>query len=129
MEVQQDFRDLIELFNKHEVDYLIVGAYALGFYGAPRYTGDLDILVKPETVSSVATMHPLSPFVLYRQLDYESRALPTLAFSPDTPLMPLEYLAGVDNSHAGSAIFLAPLFHAIGCYIRNTLGGVLLGIL
>ncbi len=30
MEVQQDFRDLLELFNKHEVDYIIVGAYALG---------------------------------------------------------------------------------------------------
>ena len=27
MEVQQDFRDLLELFNKHKVDYIIVGAY------------------------------------------------------------------------------------------------------
>ena len=33
MEVQQDFRDLLELFNKYEVDYIIVGAYALGFHG------------------------------------------------------------------------------------------------
>ena len=32
MEVQQDFRDLLKLFNKHEVDYIIVGAYALGFH-------------------------------------------------------------------------------------------------
>ncbi len=45
MEVQQDFRDLLALFNKHEVDYIIVGAYVLAFYGAPRYTGDLDVLV------------------------------------------------------------------------------------
>jgi len=28
MEVQPDFRDLIELFNKYKVDYIIVGAYA-----------------------------------------------------------------------------------------------------
>ena len=34
MEVQQDFRDLLELFNKNKVDYIIVGAYALGFHGA-----------------------------------------------------------------------------------------------
>ena len=44
MDVQPDFRDLLELFNKKNVDYIIVGAYALGFYGAPRYTGDLDVL-------------------------------------------------------------------------------------
>ncbi|GAG88788.1 unnamed protein product, partial [marine sediment metagenome] len=48
MEVQSDFRDLFALFNAREVDYLIVGAYALAFHGAPRYTGDMDILVNPD---------------------------------------------------------------------------------
>ena len=51
MEVQQDFRDLLALFNKHKVDYIIVGAYALGFHGAPRYTGDLDVFVKPDPIN------------------------------------------------------------------------------
>src|SRR6185437_16616311 len=27
------------------VDYLVVGGYALGFHGRPRYTGDLDIWI------------------------------------------------------------------------------------
>ena len=36
MEVQQDFRDLLELFNAHKVEYMIVGAYALAFHGYPR---------------------------------------------------------------------------------------------
>ncbi len=45
MEVQPDFRDLLELFNKHHVEFLLVGGYALAFYGAPRYTGDMDIFV------------------------------------------------------------------------------------
>ncbi len=49
MEVQQDFKELLELFNVHKVDYIIVDAYALGFHGVPRYTGDLDILVKPDS--------------------------------------------------------------------------------
>ena len=52
MEVQQDFRDLLELFNKHKVDFIIVGVYALGFHGVPRYTDDLDVLVKPEPVNA-----------------------------------------------------------------------------
>ena len=47
MEAQQDFRDLLALFNAHKVDYLILGAHALAYHGAPRYTGDMDILVRP----------------------------------------------------------------------------------
>jgi len=36
MEVQQDFKDLLALFNAHKVDYIIAGAHALAFHGAPR---------------------------------------------------------------------------------------------
>jgi hypothetical protein len=62
VEVQQDFRDLLELFNKHEVDYIIVGAYALGFHGAPRYTGDLDIFVKPDLINARSIIRALDEF-------------------------------------------------------------------
>ena len=48
MEVRSDFKNLLELFNVHNVKYMIVGGYALAFHGAPRYTGDIDILVKPD---------------------------------------------------------------------------------
>ena len=47
MEIQQDFKELLALFNAHKVEYIIVGAYALAFHGAPRFTGDIDILVRP----------------------------------------------------------------------------------
>ena len=47
MEVQQDFRDLFALFNARKVEYVVVGAYALAFHGAPWCTGDMDILVRP----------------------------------------------------------------------------------
>lgn len=48
MKTQKDFKELLELFNKYKVEYVIVGAYALAFHGCPRYTGDLDLLVKPD---------------------------------------------------------------------------------
>jgi hypothetical protein len=38
MEIQPDFKELLELFNAHGVEYLIVGAYALAIHGAPRAT-------------------------------------------------------------------------------------------
>lgn len=43
----QDFKEFVELLNKHEVEYLVVGGYALGIHGYPRYTGDLDVWVNP----------------------------------------------------------------------------------
>ena len=60
MEVQKDFRDLLELLNAHKVDYLIVGAYALAFPGAPRYTGDMDIFLKPDPGNAQRIMAALN---------------------------------------------------------------------
>ncbi len=62
MEVQQDFRDLLESFNKKKIEYIIVGAYALGFHGAPRYTGDLDVFVKPERINARNSVRSLNEF-------------------------------------------------------------------
>lgn len=45
MRVERDYEDLFALFNKHDVRYCVVGAYALALYARPRYTKDLDILV------------------------------------------------------------------------------------
>jgi hypothetical protein len=49
MEFQRDFEDLCASLNGRNVDYLIVGGYALAFHGAPRFTGDLDIFIRPTT--------------------------------------------------------------------------------
>jgi len=48
MKVEKDYEDLLKLFNKNEVKYCIIGAYAVAFYGRPRYTKDMDILIEPE---------------------------------------------------------------------------------
>ena len=62
MEVQQDFKELLELFNDHKVEYMIVGGYALAFHGAPRYTGDIDLLVKPDEANALRVIEALDEF-------------------------------------------------------------------
>jgi predicted nucleotidyltransferase len=47
MNLSRDLREFIELLNSRGVDYVVVGAHSLAFHGRPRYTGDLDILVRP----------------------------------------------------------------------------------
>ena len=41
-----DFREFVELLIHHKVKYLLTGGYAVGIYGHPRYTGDIDIWVE-----------------------------------------------------------------------------------
>ncbi len=62
MEMQQDFKELLKLFNKNNVEYAIVGAYALAFHGCPRYTGDLDILVKPDSNNAKKIIESIKEF-------------------------------------------------------------------
>jgi hypothetical protein len=62
MEVQSDFKELLALLNKYNVTYMIVGGYALAFHGAPRYTGDIDIYIKPDKVNASKIIGALNEF-------------------------------------------------------------------
>ena len=62
MEIQSDFKELLELFNSHKVEYLITGAYALAFHGAPRYTGDIDLYIKPDSSNASRIINALDQF-------------------------------------------------------------------
>ncbi len=62
MEGQPDFSELLALFNTHTVEYLIVGGYALALHGAPRFTGDLDLLVKPDSDNARRIVAALEEF-------------------------------------------------------------------
>ncbi len=40
-----DFKEFLKLLNDHTVDYLLIGGYAVGYYGYPRTTADIDFWV------------------------------------------------------------------------------------
>ena len=45
MKTEKDYEDFLELLNKHDVRYCIIGAFALAFHACPRYTKDIDVLI------------------------------------------------------------------------------------
>jgi hypothetical protein len=55
MVLNKEFKEFIELLNVNKVKYLIIGGYAVGFHGYPRYTKDLDIwiLVSHENAKNI----------------------------------------------------------------------------
>lgn len=62
MEAQGDFKELLALLNSHNVEYVIVGGIALAFHGAPRFTGDLDVLVRPSAENARRVFETLRDF-------------------------------------------------------------------
>lgn len=58
----QDFKEFIELLAKNKVEYLIVGGYAVGIHGYPRYTGDLDVWVNPTEQNSTLVLNAVDEF-------------------------------------------------------------------
>jgi hypothetical protein len=47
MDLAKDLREFLESLNSNKVEYVIVGGYAQAYHGRPRFTGDIDILVRP----------------------------------------------------------------------------------
>lgn len=62
MPIEKDFEELLRLFNKHKVNYCIVGAFAVAFHAIPRYTKDLDLLVKPDIENGKRVIQALKEF-------------------------------------------------------------------
>jgi hypothetical protein len=62
MELAPDFDEFIGSLTAHGVEFIVVGAYALAFHGAPRFTGDLDILVRPTTDNAARVLAALRGF-------------------------------------------------------------------
>uniref|UniRef100_Q029N6 Nucleotidyltransferase family protein n=1 Tax=Solibacter usitatus (strain Ellin6076) TaxID=234267 RepID=Q029N6_SOLUE len=62
MPLNRDLREFIELLNSNEVEYLVVGAFAVAFHGFPRYTADLDLLVRPTAENADRVICALSQF-------------------------------------------------------------------
>jgi hypothetical protein len=62
MELAPDFNEFFDSLIAHDVEFLIVGGYALAFYGAPRYTGDIDILFRPTPDNAERLLKSLEAF-------------------------------------------------------------------
>lgn len=57
-----DFKELLAALNAHKVKYLVVGAYAVGYYAQPRATKDLDLLIQPAPKNGEALFRALTAF-------------------------------------------------------------------
>lgn len=58
----QDFKEFLKLLEANDVRYLLVGGYAVGLYGYPRPTGDIDIWVSNAPENAERAVEALRQF-------------------------------------------------------------------
>lgn len=61
-ELHRDFADFLVAFCAEEVEFLLVGAFALAANGAPRHTGDLRVWVRPDPANAERVIRALDRF-------------------------------------------------------------------
>lgn len=57
-----DFSAFLKSLSTHDVDYLLVGGYAVGYYGYIRATADMDVWVRRESKNAKRIVSALHEF-------------------------------------------------------------------
>ena len=93
-----DFKELLALFNENEVEYLLVGGYALAIHGHPRYTGDLDIWVLSKTENAEKVLQSLHAFGLGSlQFQSEDFSTPNQVVQLGYPPLRVDLMTSIDG--------------------------------
>lgn len=69
MYLSEDYKDIIALFNKHNVKYLVVGSYAMSAWGYSRSTYDIDIIVEKSLENANNILSALNEFGIPYEID------------------------------------------------------------
>lgn len=62
LELPQDFKEFLNLLRVNRVEYLLIGAYAVGYHGYPRATQDMDIWIASTPENATRTVAALNEF-------------------------------------------------------------------
>ena len=96
--LNKHFQDFLGLLEKHHVEYVIVGGYAVGVHGFPRYTGNIDIFVGLSSENAARLVD------VFNEFGFASLSLKAIDFlEPDTVVevgrepMKIQVLKGIDG--------------------------------
>lgn len=62
LKLETDFIDFVKLCNKYEVEYLVIGGYAVSIHGYPRSTKDLDMCIKVSEENALKMVQVINEF-------------------------------------------------------------------
>ncbi|HEU0143538.1 MAG TPA: nucleotidyltransferase [Nitrososphaera sp.] len=93
-----DFKDMLSCLKDEEVDFIIVGAYALAAHGFPRATGDIDIWVRNSFENAQKIMRALTKFgAPVSHLSEEDFTAPDVIVQLGVEPCRIDLLTGIDG--------------------------------
>src|SRR5712691_1845605 len=104
MRLSNDLREFLESLNSRGVDYVVVGAHSLAFHGRPRYTGDLDILVRATRENAAKLVDLLNQFgfaeTVFKESDFTESEQVIQLGRPPSRIDLLTSISGVTTDDA-----------------------------
>lgn len=96
--LNRDYREMLLCFARYEVDYIVVGAYALAAHGFPRSTADIDIWVRPDEINSQQVYSALVEFgAPLQDIDVQTFALANVVYQIGVAPCRIDILTGISG--------------------------------
>ena len=93
-----DYRDMLSALSDEDVEFLIVGAFAMAAHGLPRTTGDIDIWIRPDPDNARRVWRALARFGAPRHdLSPDDLAAPDLVFQIGVAPRRIDVLTSIDG--------------------------------
>ncbi len=94
-----DFKEFLRLLNSNAVEYLLIGGYAVGYYGYPRPTGDMDVWIATTADNARRVVDALREFGFDRPVENLLRENEVIRMGvPPFRVQILTTISGVDFS-------------------------------
>ncbi len=97
-QLPEDFKEFLTFLNEERVKYLLIGGYAVGYYGHPRATGDIDVWIAMTEENAAAVVKTLNRFgFTHGEADKDLFLQPGNIIRMGFPPMRIEILNQIDG--------------------------------
>ena len=97
MDYFEDYRDMLQLFNKYDVKYLVIGAYAMGNYGYSRYTLDIDLWIEKSISNAQKIQKAFNDFPIPYEITVEELMRENFVLQIGIEPMRIDVLTDIDG--------------------------------
>ena len=92
-----DYKDMLQLFNKYGVKYLVVGAYAMGNYGYSRHTLDIDLWIEKSIENAKNIQKAFSDFPIPYEITVDELNTENMVLQIGIEPMRIDVLTDIDG--------------------------------
>ena len=103
MDYFKDYKDMLQLFNKYSVKYLVVGAYAMGNYGYSRHTLDIDLWIEKSVENAKKIQKVFNDFPVPYEITVDELNTKNMVLQIGIEPMRIDILTDIDGVNFSEA--------------------------